>query len=230
MTKFEQKGKSQYTKHLYISSIITIICAIFIGVFLFLQSYQDKVYYADRAKYDAEKSQWDSIQTIYIKKAEDSVFNYWVAHNDTSLKKIKKITKKLTYSPTGYHKKTDKLECELPNRRHSNKFVCEPIKEWVTTGYYVDGHYYDTTWTGGYNNRDEWIKKARNIAHAEAIKHKVEFKPYDGHEFHYIIKTESVLTYIFLISIIVAIAGLVYFLFTLFNPEEFLNCKKRTWY
>ena len=55
------------------------------------------------------------------------------------------------------------------------------MKEWVTTDYYVDGYYYDTTWTDGYNNRNEWLKKAHNIAHGEAIKHKVEFRPYDGH-------------------------------------------------
>ena len=188
---------------------IGITSTIVLGVFIFLYSYQDKVYWSDRDNYNAEKSQWDSIQTIYVKKAEDSVFNYWIAHNDTSIRKIKKITKKLTYASSGYYKKTDKLECERPSR-HSDKYVCEPIEERVITGYYVSGHYYDTTWTNGYKNRDEWIKKARNIAHTEALKHKVEFRPYDGHKYQYIIKSGSwLMIFILVYSLPGVVIGLV---------------------
>lgn len=72
ITKGIKKTRSeQYKKHLYISSIIVILCAIVVGVVLYIQSYQDKVYYADRAKYDVEKTQCDSIQTI-----DGQEFNY----------------------------------------------------------------------------------------------------------------------------------------------------------
>lgn len=84
MAKKEQKGiqktsRLKYITHLCISSLSLIILAIGIGWYPYILSYQDKVYYTERAKYDAEKSQWDSIQTFNIKKAEDSVFNYWIS-------------------------------------------------------------------------------------------------------------------------------------------------------
>lgn len=227
----QKMQRSQHIKHLCISSLIVIILAIGIGWYPYILSYQDKVYKTDRAKYDAEKSQWDSIQTINFKKAEDSVFNYWIAHNDTSLKTIKKISKHLTYGTTGYYKNTGKWECELPST-YSTKLVCEPMKEWVTTDYYVDGYYYDTTWTDGYNNRNEWLNKARNIAHVEAIKHKVEFRPYDGHEYHYIIKVDSSLARFgercSLICGLAAIFGLGYFLMAILrlepNKDNYESC------
>ena len=216
--RIQKTYRPQYIKNLCISSLIVIILAIGIGWYPYILSYQDKVYNTDRAKYDAEKSQWDSIQAINFKQTEDSVFNYWIAHNDTSLKTIKKISKQLTYGETGYYKKTGKWECEPPSR-YSNKLVCEPMKEWVTTDYYVDGYYYDTTWTEGYNNRNEWLKKARNIAYEEAIKHKVDFRPYDGHESHYIIKSESNLAGFGIICLMVFVFaelfGLAYFLMTI---------------
>ena len=227
----QKMQRSQHIKHLCISSLIVIILAIGIGCYPYILSYQDKVYKTDRAKYEAEKAQWDSIQTINFKKAEDSVFNYWIAHNDTSLKTIKKISKKLTYGTNGYYKNTGKRECE-PTSTYSTKLVCEPIKEWVITDYYVDGHYYDTTWTDGYNNRNEWLNKARNIAHGEAIKHKVEFRPYDGHEYHYIIKDDSNLsTFGRLCTILCVFAelfGLGYFLMAILrlepNTDNYKSC------
>lgn len=218
MSRGKKTYRPQCIKNLCISLLIVILNAICIGLLPCLSMYQDDVYNADRSKYDAEKSQWDSIQTINFKKAEDSVFNYWIAHNDTSLKTIKKISKQLTYGETGYYKKTGKWECEPPST-YSNKLVCEPMKEWVTTDYYVDGYYYDTTWTDGYNNRNEWLKKAHNIAHGEAIKHKVEFRPYDGHESHYIFHYNStahgLLVMLLMIGIIASFFTLAYLLMTL---------------
>ena len=170
--------------------VAAIIFAIGAGWYPFVCYYQDAVYEAERSKYDTEKAHWDSIQTAKAIAVEDSVFKYWVSHNDTALKTIKKISKHPTYSETGYYKKTGKWQCE-PETHYSKKLVCEPMKEWVTTDYYVSGYYLDTTWTPGYNNRNEWLNKAHNIAHNEAMRQKEEFHPYDGHEYHFIASSFS---------------------------------------
>lgn len=175
---------------IFTSFLAVILLAVGAGWYPFVCYYQDVVYEADRTKYDTEKAQWDSIQTAKAIAIEDSVFNYWISHNDTTLKTIKKISKHPTYSETGYYKKTGKWQCE-PETHYSKKLVCEPMKEWVTTDYYVSGYYLDTTWTTGYNNRAEWLNKAHSIAHNEAMRQKVEFHPYDGHEYHFIATSGS---------------------------------------
>lgn len=155
------------------------------GWFPFVLYYQDAVYESDRAIYETEKNQWDSIQTYKTKLIEDSVFTYWISHNDTTIKTIKKITKTPTYGYVGYYRKNGKWSCE-PETYHSSKLICEPMKEWVVTDSYVNGYQLDTTWTPGYKDRNEWLNKAHNIAHNEAMRQNQEFRPYDGHEYHWI--------------------------------------------
>lgn len=168
------------------SIFLLLITGVGAGWYPFVYYYQDAIYERDRAIYEAEKAQWDSIQTRKATLIEDSVFTYWIAHNDTSLKAIKKITKSPTYGENGYYRKNGKWSCE-PESRYSKKLICEPMKEWIVTDYYINGYQVDTTWTTGYNTRNEWINKAHSIAHNEAVRQKQDFRPYDGHKFHWIV-------------------------------------------
>lgn len=157
-----------------------------------ISNYQDKVYEHDRAIYDSLVAN-DSLvakEDSIFEVNKERFFNEWKSSNDTTLRKVKNIKKRPTYGELGYYKKTDKLRCS--KERFSDDFICEPIKEWVTTDYYVDGYRSDTTWTDGYKSRAEWIKRAENVAidSASAIK-KRNYPVYTGHEFHYLIKSES---------------------------------------
>lgn len=149
-----------------------------------IEYYQDKVYEHDRAIYDSLVAKEDSIFEVN----KERFFNEWKSSNDTTLRKVKNIKKKPTYGELGYYKKTDKLRCS--KERFSEDFICEPMKEWVTTDYYIDGYRSDTIWTDGYKNREEWMKKAEKDAIDSAIKERKDIE-YTGHEFHYLIKAES---------------------------------------
>ncbi len=149
-----------------------------------VSNYQDKVYEHDRAIYDSLVAKQDSI----FKVNKERFFNEWKFSNDTTLRKVKHIKKRPTYGELGYYKKTGKLRCS--KERYSGDFICEPMKEWVTTDYYIDGYRSDTTWTEGYKSREEWIKVGERVATNLANKER-KYTKYTGHEFHYLVKSES---------------------------------------
>lgn len=149
-----------------------------------LLNYQDEVYEHDKAIYDSLVAKEDSIFEVN----KERFFNEWKSSNDTTLRKVKNIKKKPTYGELGYYKKTDKLRCS--KERFSEDFICEPMKEWVTTDYYIDGYRSDTIWTDGYKSREEWIMKAEKAAINLASKERKHIE-YTGHEFHYLIKAQS---------------------------------------
>lgn len=170
--------------------ILTIIGLLIYAIggssFPLILNYQDKVYEHDRAIYDSLVVKEDSIFEVN----KSRFFDEWKSTNDTTLRKIKNIKKRPTYGELGYYKKTDKLRCS--KQRFSEDFICEPMKEWVTTDYYVDGYRSDTIWTDGYKSREEWIKRAENAAIDSALVIKKRNYPvYTGHEFHYLIKSQS---------------------------------------
>ena len=173
---------------LYTKIILTIICLLIYALgglsYPLLCNYQDEVYEHDRAIYDSLVAKEDSIFEVN----KERFFNEWKSNNDTTLRKVKTIKKKPTYGELGYYKKTDKLRCS--KERFSKDFICEPVKEWVTTDYYIDGYHSDTVWTDGYKSREEWMMKAENYAINLAIKERKDIE-YTGHEYHYLIKSDS---------------------------------------
>jgi hypothetical protein len=162
---------------------------IFIYIYLFLfslfgviwypvgNSYVDKLYQHEYSIYESEKSRFDSIETNRINIIKDSIYNAWLANNDTTLKTIKKINKKPNYGAHGYHRKTDKLICKYKDK---NEAICEPEKEWIITDYYINGYVLDTLWTDGYDDRNQWLNKANIFVQTKTnkISPKKEFGPY----------------------------------------------------
>jgi len=148
--------------------------------------YQDYVYDKDKTEYDLAKTEHDSITIINRNNIIDSLTNAWISVNDTTLRKIKKIKKTPEYGELGYYQRTGRMECE---ENYRGKLICEPEKQWITTDYYISGYKKDTIWTEGYKTRDEWLKKANDFAKSEAIKIYPDFHEYNGHEFHYLIKS-----------------------------------------
>lgn len=168
--------------------ILTVICLLIYALggssFPLLLNYQDEVYEHDKAIYDSLVAKEDSIFEVN----KERFFNEWKSTNDTTLRKVKNIKKKPTYGELGYYKKTDKLRCS--KERFNEDLICEPMKEWITTDYYIDGYRSDTIWTDGYKSREEWIMKAEKDAINLAIKER-KYIEYTGHEFHYLIKSQS---------------------------------------
>lgn len=150
-----------------------------------LCNYQDEVYEHDRAIYDSLVAKEDSIFEVN----KEQFLNEWKLSNDTTLRKIKNIKKKPIYGELGYYRKTDKLRCS--EEIFSEDFICEPVKEWVTTDYYIDGYRSDTIWTDGYKSREEWMMKAEKDAINLAMKERKHIE-YTGHEFHYLIKSDDI--------------------------------------
>jgi hypothetical protein len=168
-----------------------IICILIIAILQIIPGlfkYQDYVYDKDKTEYDLAKAEYDSVTIINRNNVLDSLTNAWISTNDTVLRKIKKIKKTPEYGELGYYQKTGRMECE---ENYRGKLICEPEKQWVTTDYYISGYKKDTIWTEGYKTRDEWTKKASAFAKTEAIKIYPDFHEYNGHEFHYMIKSNS---------------------------------------
>lgn len=140
-------------------------------------SYVDKLYQHEYSIYKSEKSKFDSIETNKINIIKDSIYNAWLANNDTTLKTIKKINKRPNYDAHGYYRKTGKFICKYKDK---DKSICEPEKEWITTDYYINGYELDTIWTAGYDNRNQWLNEANIFVQTETnkISPKKEFSPY----------------------------------------------------
>ena len=79
----------------------------------------------------------------------------------------------------------------------------------------------DTIWTEGYKIRDEWLKKADDFAKSEAIKIYPDFHEYNGHEFHYLIKSD---TYFFLFLLYLVLSAILYGLVIIFFSNVILSC------
>lgn len=176
-------------KKLIIISTIFVCASLYVLIGTYMWYHQDAVYEADYSKYKSEKAEFDKIQDSLVGIQHQIFYNEWILKNDTTVRTIKKIKKKPNYGELGYYKKTDKLRCS--KERFSDDFVCEPIKEWVTTDYYIESYSPDTIWTEGYKKRDEWIDKVNNYAKIEAEKTRLHFKRYDGHEYHYLLKSPA---------------------------------------
>jgi hypothetical protein len=166
--------------------LIRFIIRIFLFLFLLFgviwypigNSYVDKLYQHEYSIYKSEKSKFDSIETNKINIIKDSIYNAWLANNDTTLKTIKKINKRPNYAAAGgYYRKTGKLICKYKDK---NEMICEPEEEWIKTDYYINGYVLDTIWTAGYDNRNQWLNKAKIFAQTETnkISPKKEFGPY----------------------------------------------------
>lgn len=167
--------------------IILIIIAI-AQIIPCLYKYQDTVYNSDKTAYEHAKTEYDVLVNQKRNIAIDSLMANWTLNNDTALRKIKKIRKIPEYDSYGYYRKTGRLECET---KYNGNLVCEPEKEWITTDYYIVGYRKDTIWTDGYKIREEWMAEAYDYAKKEAKKLYPEFHPYNGHEYHYLIKSDS---------------------------------------
>lgn len=131
---------------------------------------------------------------------------------------LKKIKKTPEYGELGYYQKTGRMECE---ENYRGKLICEPEKQWITTDYYISGYKKDTIWTEGYKTRDEWLKKADDFAKSEAIKIYPDFHEYNGHEFHYLIKSD---TYFFLFLLYLVLSAILYGLVIIFFSNVILSC------
>ena len=131
---------------------------------------------------------------------------------------LKKIKKTPEYGELGYYQKTGRMECE---ENYRGKLICEPEKQWITTDYYISGYKKDTIWTEGYKTRDEWLKKADDFAKSEAIKIYPDFHEYNGHEFHYLIKSD---TYFFLFFLYLVLSAILYGLVITFFSNVILSC------
>lgn len=86
----------------------------------------------------------------------------------------------------------------------------------------------DTIWTEGYKNTLEWKSKANNFAKKEAEKSRLQYKKYDGHEFHYLLKSPSSssnMQILFCIYVICLPAILVSFIFVICSIVELLKRK-----
>lgn len=170
----------------------TIYTIVFLLVFASIHSYETNIYEADCKTYNAEKALFDSLETVRVKHEYDSLFAEWTSTHDTTLREIKKISKQPNYTPYGYNKKTGKYKCE---RNWHDTFICEPITEFVITGYERDGYYMDTTWTDHpYKTRNEWLSEYNSHAKYSGIE-RTQFKPYDGHKKDYITNADKTTLY-----------------------------------
>jgi hypothetical protein len=170
-------------KKVIIPILIIIVCLQIIpGIF----KYQTYIYEKDKNEYDLAKASYDTLIAIQREKAVDSLIPVWITTHDTALRKVKKINKTPEYGELGHYKRTGRLECE---RKYNGKLICEPEKEWVIDDYYIASYKKDTVWTEGYINREAWQIEARKFANEQAKMIYPEFHAYDGHEFHYLLKT-----------------------------------------
>lgn len=198
--------------------IFVIIISIVLQLIPSSKWYQDYIYDKDKTEYDLAKAEYDSVTVINRNNVLDSLTNAWISANDTALRRIKKIKKTPEYGELGYYQKTGRMECE---ENYRGKLICEPEKQWITTDYYISGYKKDTIWTEGYKTRDEWLKKADDFAKSEAIKIYPDFHEYNGHEFHYLIKSD---TYFFLFLLYLVLSAILYGLVIIFFSNVILSC------
>ena len=198
--------------------IFVIIISIVLQLIPSSKWYQDYIYDKDKTEYDLAKAEYDSVTVINRNNVLDSLTNAWISANDTVLRRIKKIKKTPEYGELGYYQKTGRMECE---ENYRGKLICEPEKQWITTDYYISGYKKDTIWTEGYKTRDEWLKKADDFAKSEAIKIYPDFHEYNGHEFHYLIKSD---TYSFLFLLYLVLSAILYGLVIRFSSNVILHC------
>lgn len=198
--------------------IFVIIISIVLQLIPSSKWYQDYIYDKDKTEYDLAKAEYDSVTVINRNNVLDSLTNAWISANDTALRRIKKIKKTPEYGELGYYQKTGRMECE---ENYRGKLICEPEKQWITTDYYISGYKKDTIWTEGYKTRDEWLKKADDFAKSEAIKIYPDFHEYNGHEFHYLIKSD---TYFFLFFLYLVLSAILYGLVIIFFSNVILSC------
>ena len=198
--------------------IFVIIISIVLQLIPSSKWYQDYIYDKDKTEYDLAKAEYDSVTVINRNNVLDSLTNAWISANDTALRRIKKIKKTPEYGELGYYQKTGRMECE---ENYRDKLICEPEKQWITTDYYISGYKKDTIWTEGYKTRDEWLKKADDFAKSEAIKIYPDFHEYNGHEFHYLIKSD---TYFFLFLLYLVLSAILYGLVIIFFSNVILSC------
>lgn len=198
--------------------IFVIIISIVLQLIPSSKWYQDYIYDKDKTEYDLAKAEYDSVTVINRNNVLDSLTNAWISANDTALRRIKKIKKTPEYGELGYYQKTGRMECE---ENYRGKLICEPEKQWITTDYYISGYKKDTIWTEGYKIRDEWLKKADDFAKSEAIKIYPDFHEYNGHEFHYLIKSD---TYFFLFLLYLVLSAILYGLVIIFFSNVILSC------
>lgn len=141
--------------------------------------YVDESWYnRDRAIYETQKLAHDSILEARISFLRDSLYDAWVASNDTALRTIQEVHKTPTYAERGYNRKTGRWVCK--SRLETKDAICEPETEFVVTGHDIAGYTMDTLWTPGYENRTDWMRKAWEFSRHEAERYRVEL-PYTGH-------------------------------------------------
>ena len=102
--------------------------------------------------------------------------------------------------------KTGRYECSPSD---NGKMICEDETRIIWQPENITIYWVDTIWSSGYVSREQWVSKANKYADSMATKARVEYEPYSGHEFHYILKESSALYKVwYLIAIITPISFL----------------------
>ena len=86
--------------------------------------------------------------------------------------------------------KTGRYECSPAD---NGKMLCEDETRIVWLPENTTIYWDDTVWSSGNISRDQWVSKASKYADSLASQTRLEYGPYSGHEFHYILKVNSAL-------------------------------------
>lgn len=222
-------------KQLIISLIIFISTSLYVSIGTYMWYHQDTVYENDYNKYQIEKQNFDKTQDSSIEIQSKKFYNEWIANNDTTIRKIKKIEHYggFWYTDT----KTSVTEdascisaCKSNYIERDLRTAC--FSKCIKIIKYNEAEYLskwnDTIWTGGYKNRLEWQTKANDFAKKEAEKNRLQYKKYDGHEFHYLLKSPSSssnMQILFCIYVVCLPAILVSLIFVIASIVELLKRK-----
>ena len=138
---------------------------------------------------------FDTVSCNKLRKAN------WDEYNRVSKQRDELITR--------LHKKvvkTGRYECSPSD---NGKMICEDETRIIWLPENITIYWVDTIWSSGYVSREQWVSKANKYADSMATKARVEYEPYSGHEFHYILKESSALYKVwYLIAIITPISFL----------------------
>ena len=86
--------------------------------------------------------------------------------------------------------KTGRYECSPSD---NGKMICEDETQVVWLPETITISWVDTIWSSGYVSRNQWVSQANKYADSLAKKARLVYGPYNGHEFHYILKEDSTL-------------------------------------
>lgn len=120
--------------------------------------------------------------------------------------------------------KTGRLLCQ--HDKYDDHLVCKPETRKIYIPNTVTITTYDTIWTTGYGSREQWIHLASKYADSVVTSAKIEYQSYTGHQYHFLLKSESLLWYIYISSwCIVPIIGLIWIFIAYIQISSYLKSR-----